>query len=379
MKILITGGAGFIGSHTADALLVNGHEVRILDVLDPQIHGPSARFPGYLDPRVECIQGDVCDIDTTMRALDDMDAVYHFASKTGVGQSLYDISSYVFTNVVGTATLLEAIIKRNRPLQRLVLSSSRAVYGEGTCHCAQHGDIYPGVRTRRNLSLGDYYPHCPVCDSPVQAIATRENRPLHPISIYGWTKKHQEDMCQYISDTYNIPLAVLRYFNVYGSRQALNNPYTGVITILYSRILSGNPGFLYEQGLPLRDFVHVHDVVQANILALTMPVQHSQVVNVGSGEFMTIGKVAQSLATALGRDASLQLTDEFRIGDIFSCVADMEQAENNLGYRPRISLEQGMNEFVNWAKNQVSVDNYEITVQELRKHGLFGQAKPDTA
>jgi dTDP-L-rhamnose 4-epimerase len=375
MKVLITGGAGFIGSHTADALLADGHEVRILDILDPQIHGHSGQFPEHLVARTECIHGDVRDIATVSAALGEVDAVYHFAAETGVGQSMYDIQSYVSTNCVGTATLLEAIIKSGRSLQRLVLSSSRAVYGEGTYRCPEHGIVYPPVRSRSQLDRGDFLPTCPDCGTPLTPVPTQENRPRNPVSVYGWTKKHQEDLCQYAAATFGIPVVMLRYFNVYGSRQSLQNPYTGVVTVFYNRIQAGKPSYLYEQGMPLRDFVHIRDIVQANIRALTATVSPGTPINVGSGHSQSIGEIALALSTALGHEALLQPNDEFRVGDIFACVADLARAHALLGYQPTIHLDAGMSEFVAWAGSQSSTDRYDITVQELSRHGLFGQAK----
>jgi dTDP-L-rhamnose 4-epimerase len=321
----------------------------------------------------------VRDLGTTLSALDGIEAVYHFAAGTGVGQSMYDIASYVSTNSVGTATLLEAIVKRGKPLNRLVLSSSRAVYGEGTYHCVEHGVVYPPIRARHQLDTGDFYAHCPLCNAELECIPTEEDRSLAPISVYGWTKKHQEDLCRYVAGTFGIPLVMLRYFNVYGSRQSLNNPYTGVVTVFFNRILAGKPSFLYEQGLPIRDFVHVHDVARANVLALTSPIPTNNVVNVGSGDFLTIGQLAKTLASTMGRPTTLEPNNEFRVGDIFACVASMERARDELGYQPQVSLANGMREFFDWAQHQEASDRYDVTVQELSKHGLFGRANPSAA
>ncbi len=373
--ILLTGGAGFIGSHTADALLARGHRVRILDNLDPQIHGLSGTFPQYLDPAIECIRADVCDTEAVSLALDGIDAVYHFAAQTGVGQSMYDLRSYTEVNCTGTAALLEAIVKSKRKLQRLVLASSRAVYGEGTHRCATHDLVYPPVRSREQLEAGDFRVHCPLCGKPAQAVCTLENRPLLPVSVYGWTKQQQENLCKYASDTFGTRVIMLRYFNVYGSRQSLSNPYTGVVSIFYSRILSGKPIYLYEQGLPLRDFVHISDVVQANLLALETDCAPGSSFNIGTSEMHTIADIANTLGEACGRTPNIEVTSEFRVGDIFSGIADISRAAVTLGYRPQISLTQGMSEFVSWAAHQESVDLYAKTVQELQSHGLFGRAR----
>ena len=282
--ILITGGAGFIGSHTADALIGQGHTVRVLDNLDPQIHGTSGVFPAYMNPAVECRQGDVRDVSQVAEALQGVDAVYHFAALTGVGQSMYDLKAYVDTNCTGTAALLEAILKNGKPIKRLVLASSRAVYGEGTHHCPEHGTVYPGMRVREDMDRGEFAATCPTCGVAVSPLPTAEDRPLEPISVYGWTKKQQEEQCQYVAKTFGLPVTMLRYFNVYGSRQSLQNPYTGVVSIFYSRILADQPIYVYEHGTPGRDFIHISDVVQANLAALERDIKPGTCINVGSGQ-----------------------------------------------------------------------------------------------
>ncbi len=375
MRVLITGGAGFIGSHTADMLLAAGHQVRILDLLDPQIHGCSETFPDYLDRRIECRRGDVRNLETVQSALDEIDAVFHFAAETGVGQSMYDLQSYVDTNCVGTATVLEAIIKSKRRLNRFVLASSRAVYGEGSYCCAQHGTVHPPVRPREQLEAGDFSPHCPICSSLLDSVPTGEDTPPVPVSVYGWTKKHQEDLCLYAAETFQIPTVILRYFNVYGSRQSLKNPYTGVVTVFYNRILAGKPAFLYERGSPIRDFVHVNDVARANLLALDAAIRTHAVINIGSGQSVTIADIANTLANTMGRDAAFVSNTEFRVGDIFACVANLERANRLLGYEPRTSLDAGMKEFALWAHTQHATDEYDVTVEQLTRHGLFGRMK----
>lgn len=375
-QVLITGGAGFIGSHTADALLRQGHRVRLLDSLDPQIHGDTATFPAYLHPAIECVRGDVRDARLLADVLTGVDLIYHFAALTGVGQSMYDIRHYVEVNVVGTAVLLETLAKRRQALQRVVLASSRAVYGEGTHHCPVHGTLYPPVRQRADLEQGRFAVFCPQCATPLTAVPTAEERPLHPVSVYALTKQQQEDYCRHVAATFGLPVTILRYFNVYGSRQSLRNPYTGVMSIFYSRLLSGQPIALYEHGRPGRDFVHVADVVQANVRAATADVPPGTVINVGTGIDHTIVEVAKALAAACGQEALLEDKGEFRVGDIHACYADLSRAQTLLGYRPQVSLSQGIQEFVAWAGGQPVVDLYEKTVTELKNHGLFGSAAP---
>jgi dTDP-L-rhamnose 4-epimerase len=377
--VLVTGGAGFIGSHTADALIKQGHRVRVLDLLDPQVHAGTNDFPAYLDPSVERLQGDVRNPEDVSRSLDGVEVVYHFAALTGVGQSMYELRKYVDTNCTGTATVLEAIVRRRRPLKKFILASSRAVYGEGTYQCPVCGPVFPPVRQREDMEQGRFAISCPTCRKEVRAIPTREDRLLRPISVYGWTKQQQEELCRQVAQTFNIPIICLRYFNVYGSRQSLKNPYTGVLSVFFSRLTAGQPISLYEHGQAGRDFVHVSDVVQANILAAGANVEPGTCLNVGSGREVTIAEVATLLARACGRIPEFQDRGEFRVGDIRSCFADLERTRRLLGYMPRVSLEEGVSEFVKWARGQESADLYEQTVTELQRHGLFGGNPSQTA
>lgn len=373
MNVLITGGAGFIGSHTADALLAEGHRVRLADCLDPQIHGSDARFPSYLDERVKCLRLDLRTSKGLQDALEGIDAVFHFAACTGVGQSMYDWDNYVSTNCGATAVLIEALIKRKHPLKRLVLASSRAVYGEGTHRCPEHGMQYPQMRLRHDLEAGRFGVPCPVCSTTMRAMPTQEERILMPGSLYAWTKKHQEDQCRFAASAFGLPVTILRYFNVFGSRQSLKNPYTGVVSIFYSRIQAGKPISLYENGTPLRDFVHVSDVARANCLAMNADVPPGSCFNVGSGHAYTIKEVAEALGAACGKPALLQDLGEFRVGDIHACHADLNHSQQGLGYKPCTGLEEGMAEFAAWARGEESVDRYASSVSELRNHGLFGR------
>lgn len=375
MRILITGGAGFIGSHTADLLLAQGHEVRILDILDPQIHGATDVFPDYLDRRIECRRGDVRSLTDVIDALQGVDAAFHLAALTGVGQSMYDVRSYVDTNCTGTATVIEAIVKSEIPLKRLIVASSRAVYGEGTHTCRTHGMFLPEPRKRSDLERGVFDVLCPHCGNPVAPLPTAEDRPLKPMSVYACTKKQQEDYCHYAASVFSLPVTVLRYFNVYGSRQSLQNPYTGVVSIFFSRIKAGKPISLYERGKPTRDFVHVSDVARANVLALEAAVPSGSCINVGCGSEATIRDIGNALAGAMGTAARFEDKGDFRVGDIHACSADLKRAHDLLGYDPRTSLEDGMKEFVAWADTQPFADHYDKAVEELNRYGLFGQAR----
>jgi len=375
-RILITGGAGFIGSHTADALLCAGYSVRILDILDPQIHGRRRQFPSILDPRIERMRGDVrCPRDLT-KALENVDVVYHLAAFTGVGQSMYEISNYVDNNVGGTAALLQVLAHSKHRIQRLILASSRAIYGEGNARCSKHGVVSPLQRERGALENGDFNAKCPRCCKTVEPIPTPEGKPANPGSIYAVTKKHQEDLCIQACSAYGLSLVILRYFNVYGSRQALQNPYTGVITVFFNRLRDGSPISLYEDGIPTRDFVHVSDVVQANIAALNPQLSSGSIFNIGNGIPVTIRELAQALGEVMGCSPNLESKGEFRLGDILSCTSDLNQSHRILGYSPKISLRKGLAEFLEWAKRRrvVHGSSYEQTVRELKQHGLFGHA-----
>ncbi|MBI4715647.1 MAG: SDR family NAD(P)-dependent oxidoreductase, partial [Nitrospirae bacterium] len=291
-KILITGGAGFIGSHTADALLEKGYHVRVLDILDPQIHGETENPPAYLNAKVEFVKGDVRDRAALEKALDGVEAVFHFAACTGVGQSMYQIHQYVDINIGGTAMLLDVLANNPGSVKKVVLSSSRAVYGEGEYRCMTCGIVHPGLRDEGRLKGRQWEMTWPSCGRPVEAVPTREEAPQKPISIYAITKKVQEELLNNFSMTYGIPSVVLRYFNVYGTRQALRNPYTGIAAIFTARVLSGRPIPIYEDGKPERDFVHVRDVVAANLLALENPQAGNGAFNVGTGEVLTVKDLA---------------------------------------------------------------------------------------
>ena len=370
MRVLITGGAGFIGSNTCAALVSRGHTVRILDNLDPQIHGPANSVQTSDD--VQFMKGDVRSVADVTRALEHIDAVYHFAALTGVGQSMYELSRYSDTNVTGTTTLIETIVRNRVPLRRFVLASSRAVYGEGTGLCPTHGEVYPRHRIRSDLEAGDFSPKCPLCGYALQSAATREERPTVPVSMYGWTKLQQEQVCMFAAETFGLPSVVLRYFNVYGAGQSLNNAYTGIATVFFNRIRSNTPIELYEHGRPLRDFVHVRDVVAANLQALEAETAPGSTFNVGSGMRNSIKDIANAVSSACGGIGSTVDTGKFRMGDIFACVADISRANQVLGYAPSVSLDEGMREFVAWANTIESKDHYDQASSELAKFGLLG-------
>lgn len=351
-RVLITGGAGFIGSHTADLLLERGYEVRALDILDPQVHGESADRPAYLDPRVELLRGDIRDRADVERALEGIDAVYHLASLTGVGQSMHAIHAYSDVNINGTAMLLDVLANSEHSVERIILSSSRAVYGEGKSRCANCGVCFPKKRSREQLAAHRWETACPKCERPLEPLPTDEEKPFDPISVYALTKQVQEEMIRSFGETYGMSFVILRYFNVYGPRQALDNPYTGIGAIFTSRALSGENIPIYEDGLPGRDFVHVRDVVRANLLALEKTAAADGTFNVGTGERLTVVDLARSILDRLESSAGLDFTQQFRIGDVRDCHADLTRSREVLGYRPEVSFAQGVGELIEWARGE---------------------------
>lgn len=370
-RILITGGAGFIGSHTADALLARGYAVRALDILDPQVHGEGRVRPSYLDPRVELLIGDVRNRSDLAHALEGMDAVYHFAAQTGVGQSMYDIHTYCDVNIGGTAMLLDILANSPGSVHKVILSSSRAVYGEGACCCSSCGEVHPGARTRDQLEHHEWDLSCPGCGGRVNPVPTREDTERTPLSIYAITKQVQEDLVSAFSLSYGMPSVVLRYFNVYGSRQAINNPYTGIGAIFTNRALSGQEIVVYEDGHPGRDFVNVRDVVQANLLALENPAADNGVFNVGSGERLTVQNLAELVRERTGSRVELVYPGRYRIGDIRDCYADLSRSRSLLAYEPQVPFAAGVDELVAWARGEQLTDRFADAEQQLRARKLL--------
>src|SRR5438552_17220440 len=353
VRVLITGGAGFLGSHSADELLAAGHAVRALDSLVEQVHGGTR--PDYLSAEVELVEGDVRDADAVPRALEGRDAVIHFAARVGVGQSMYEVAEYTSVNEFGTAVLLEALA--SRPVERLVVASSMSVYGEG---------LYAGgvevARTRGQLERGEFEP------GPAP-LPTPERKPGALASIYALTKYQQERACLIAGEAYGIPAVPLRFFNVYGPRQALSNPYTGVLAIFASRLLNGKPPLIYEDGLQRRDFVSGHDVARAVRLALETGGADGRVVNVGSGYSVTVRELAEKLAAVLGVEIEPETTGDYRVGDIRHCFADISRARALLGYKPQVALEDGMAELAEWLATQTAVDRVEAAQDGLARRG----------
>ena len=369
-RVLITGGAGFIGSHVADALLAEGCRVRVLDALVPQVHGPGRKRPPYLNRAVELVVGDVRHPAVVARCLKNVDVVVHFAAAVGVGQSMYEIASYVAANTQATANLLQVLSRKKHEVRKLIVASSMSIYGEGAYRCARSGPLSSAFRADARLTAKQWEMTCSLCGATAAAVPTPETKSLDPSSIYAITKRDQEEMCLCVGRAYGLPSVALRFFNVYGERQALSNPYTGVAAIFASRLLNGQPPLIYEDGRQSRDFVHVSDVVQAVLLAIQKPDADYQALNVGTGLATTVNDVAVVLAKSLQRAIQPKILKTFRAGDIRHCVADIAKITAALGYRPRVSFEEGMARLTAWLCSQKPKDRTARAASQLTARGL---------
>jgi dTDP-L-rhamnose 4-epimerase len=367
-RVLITGGAGFIGSHLADELLGAGYAVRVFDNCSPQVHGAAHGPPSYLAPDVEFARGDIQDGAALRRALRGVDSVVHLAAMVGVGQSMYEVADYTAVNDLGTAILMQALLER--PVGRLVMASSMSVYGEGRYQTAEGEVVDTAERSAGQLKAGRWDPLDPQGDS-LQPVPTPEDKRPNLSSVYALNKYAQECLCLLIGHAYDLPTIALRFFNVYGTRQALSNPYTGVLAIFASRLLNGNRPLLFEDGQQRRDFVHVRDVARACRLALEAPRSVRGVFNVGSGESRTICAVFQQLAATMGTSVGVaEISGRYRVGDVRHCFADITRARTELGFEPRIEFADGIAEFVAWLAEATAIDRVEEATGELRRRGL---------
>jgi dTDP-L-rhamnose 4-epimerase len=370
-KILITGGAGFIGSHLADLLLAHGYEVRALDNLDPQIHGERRRVPDYLDDEVELVVGDVRDSETVRRCLHDTDAVFHFAARVGVGQSMYEVIDYTDVNNRGTTVLLEAMIERakRRPFDRLVVASSMSVYGEGLYQRSDGGLVGNAERSIERLRRGRFDP-VDHDGEPLTPLITPETKTPSLMSVYALSKYDQERLCLLIGNAYGIPTVALRFFNVYGPRQALSNPYSGVLAIFASRLLNGKSPLIFEDGEQRRDFVHVGDIAAACRLALEVDSAVGGSFNIGSGNTITVSQVAQRLARTIGVDIDPEVTGQCRVGDVRHCFPDITLAQTIMGFQPRMRIEAGMEELAGWLEGKIAIDRVAEAREALAMRSL---------
>lgn len=367
-KVLVTGGAGFIGSHLVDALVEEGHEVRILDNLDPQVHN---KIPDYLNAEAEFLEGDIRNEDAIKKALRGIEVVFHQAAAVGVGQSMYQIQDYIEVNTLGTAKLLESIVNSNHNVEKLLIASSMSIYGEGTYVCEDHDKVFPELRTVFQLEAKEWEIKCPECGKKVKTIPTSEDKPLHPTSIYAISKRDQEEMCLVIGRAYGIPTVALRYFNTYGPRQSLSNPYTGVCAIFSSRIKNDKAPLIFEDGLQLRDFISVHDIVQANLLAMKKPEADYEVFNVGTGSPIKITEIADLLIELYSKDIKSEIISQYRAGDIRHCYADVSKIISKLGFMPETGFKEGMEELVEWGDKAFAEDKTQQAQEELKKKKLI--------
>jgi dTDP-L-rhamnose 4-epimerase len=369
MKILVTGGAGFIGSFLVDELIKLGHRVRIFDNLEPQVH-PGGQPPPYLNKEAEFVKGDVRDYEALAKATEGMEVIHHEAAMVGVGQSMYQIRRYMEVNTLGTANLLDILVNRQRPVKKLVVASSMSTYGEGAYRCPKCGPVSPKLRSEEQMTRGDWELHCPSCSATVVPIPTPESKVQEITSIYALSKKDQEDMVINVGTVYKIPVVALRRFNVFGPRQSLSNPYTGVAAIFMSRLKNRNRPLVYEDGKQSRDFISVHDIVRANILSMENPQADYQIFNVGAGRQVTVLDIAVTLNRLLGLSLKPEVLGKFRKGDVRHCFSDIGKIRSRLGFEPHVSLEDGMRELIEWSETVPAADKVEQATRELREKGL---------
>lgn len=371
-KVLVTGGAGFIGSHIADRLSDQGYKVFIYDNLVPQVHDG---IPDYLNEKAEFVKGDIRDREKLKRVLKEVDIVSHQAAVVGVGQSMYEIEKYIDVNTKGTATLLDLIINEDDiKIEKLVVASSMSIYGEGAYYCSKCKEYkYPNLREEAQMAREQWEHKCPDCETTLEPKPTPETKPSNTTSIYAQTKKTQEEMALMIGRAYGIPTVALRYFNVYGPRQSFNNPYTGVCALFSSRIKNDNPPIIFEDGNQSRDLIHVSDIARANQMAIENPAANMKSLNVGTGESRTIKEIAHLLIKLYGKQGDLepQITGKFREGDIRHCYADISRIREILGFEPKVSFEDGMKDLVKWGRGQEAEDKFKQAMIEMEKKRLI--------
>lgn len=376
-NVLITGGAGFIGSNLALSLLRKGYTVTVLDNLSPQIHGDNSPLYESIKDKVIFVQGDVRNKADWVPALQGQDAVIHLAAETGTGQSMYEVEKYVDVNVRGTAVLLDLLANSVHSVQKVVIASSRAIYGEGKYVCTNCGDVYPKERSDMHMSAGDFEAKCPMCGHPVKPQGTDENSRIHPSSVYGITKQTQEQMVLVCCKALNIPAVAFRYQNVYGPGQSLSNPYTGILSIFSTRIKNANDIAVFEDGNETRDFVYIDDVVNATILGLESRSMDWEVYNVGSGQPVSVMTVAETLRAAYGSMVGIAVTGNYRLGDIRHNFADLSKISSKLGFLPSVNFSEGIGRFANWVNGQrIEADNSDASLNEMKARNLYKKAMP---
>lgn len=373
MKVLITGGAGFIGTYLARHLVREGCEVSVLDNFSPQVHGEVRYLPPDLASNVALHLADVRDRDALKRALKGQNVVVHLAADTGTGQSMYEVSRYEQVNIGGTANLIDALVNdSSRTVSRIVVASSRAVYGEGKYHCDRDGVVFPDGRKTEDMRSGQYEPRCPRCGHPCQAVPTSEDSPSHPTSFYGLTKQVQEEMLLMFARLMGLSAFALRYQNVYGPGQSLQNPYTGILAIFASQARTNQPIHVFEDGCESRDFVYIEDVVEATWRCISAQGSPVELLNVGSGCRTSVLEVAQQIVSSLSSTSAVQVNGSFREGDIRHNFADIGKARSLLGFEPRWTFHAGLQEFLRWTHSQeVHASRYESSLRESRERGIL--------
>ncbi len=373
-RILVTGGAGFIGSHLVDKLIDEmGLEVTIFDILEEQVHGKNKKPPDYLNVNARFIQGSVTNYEKLKELVLNHDVIFHLAAMVGVGQSMYQIQKYVEHNILGTSNLLDIIANSEHNINKLVIASSNTVYGEGKSQCTKCGVVFPKLRTLEQLKNKDWELYCPKCGLKIKPLLTDEETPFNSSSIYALSKQAQEQTGLLIGDTYGINTTVLRFFLVYGPRQALSNPYTGVCSIFSSRLFNGKSPIIFEDGLQSRDFVNVKDVCQALTLSMNKNKAKGEIFNVASGDPITIKEVANIITKKINPKLKPIYNNEYRIGDIRHCLADISKIKQKLGYTPTVKFKDGIDEVLEWIKPQIGniQDDSQKAINELKEKGLL--------
>lgn len=371
-NVLITGGSGFIGSNLSLQLVEKGYEVTVLDNLSEQIHGTSSDLLKSIDGKVKFIKGDVRNKEDWETALQNQDIIVHLAAETGTGQSMYEVHQYVDVNIGGTSLLLDYLVNKDHHIQKVIIASSRAIYGEGKYKCEEHGFIYPNEREEKDMLKGEFEPKCPVCNKDLILLPTDENSKIHPSSVYGITKQNQEQMVLNVCKSIGIPAVAFRYQNVYGPGQSLKNPYTGILSIFSTQIRNGNNINIFEDGLESRDFVYIDDVVTATILGIENDKADFEVFNVGYGKGTTVIEVADLLKRLYNSNIEIKVTGNFRLGDIRHNYADLSKIKEKLNFQPQYDFQKGVEIFTKWVNSQeVQIDNYEKSIEEMKAKGLY--------
>ena len=368
-NILVTGGAGFIGSFLVDGLIKKGHSVKIIDNLTEQVHHGKA--PGYLNKEAEFVNADVNDTEALYGGVKDSEIIFHQAAAVGVGQSMYEILQYVKANTLGTANLLDILVNKKHNVKKVIVASSMSAYGEGAYLTKTGERLRPSLRSTEQMEKGEWELKDPKNGEILKPVGVKESDNFFCNSIYAITKMDQEEMTRAVCKAYGIPSVALRYFNVFGPRQSLSNPYTGVAAIFMSRLKNDKQPIIYEDGLQSRDFVSVHDIVKANMLSMEKSAADNEVFNVGTGNPLSILEISEVLARLHGKDIKADVTNKFRKGDVRHCFADITKIKKKLGFEPSVSFEDGMKELAEWSRDAEAVDKFDEAAEELKKHKLI--------